>query len=344
MWNDAQFSRFLACILATWMFVGCTTTHEQAQAPVSPDPPQNGEISTTDEQIFVGDTVEMGYDPNVIMKRAESYFDKESYAEAIVEYKHFLDLHRNHVLAPYAQYKIGISHYKQFRTVDRDPEPLNQAITAYTKLLEEFPGNRYQVEAQQTIHTCRELLAQRHLMVGEFYLKRKSYLAAAHRFEKIIKEYPDLDTAGDAMYQLAETYDNLGIEEWSQDWLIALIDQYPQNSYHDKAQKQLASLQAEHPQLVASLPNRAPKQEDKTPDLIAKASGQPDTSSLTLTHAGLLPETEDTPADGKPTQSPHTATASCGMGTWCESGSALSKPTQTSASTSTKVCKAGEWC
>ena len=75
--------------------------------------------SSTDEQIFVGDSIEMNYDPNVIMKRAESFFDKESYAEAVVEYKHFLDLHQNHTLAPYAQYKIGVSHYKQYQTVDR---------------------------------------------------------------------------------------------------------------------------------------------------------------------------------------------------------------------------------
>ncbi|MDR4494517.1 MAG: outer membrane protein assembly factor BamD [Nitrospirales bacterium] len=337
----------LACLLATWPLVACSTTHEQAQSPVD----SGTAISTTDEQIFVGDTVEMSYDPNVIMKRAESYFEKESYAEAIVEYKHFLDLHRNHVLAPYAQFKIGVSHFKQFRTVDRDPEPLTQAITSYNKLLEEFPGNRYQAEAQQTIHTCRELLAQRHLMVGEFYLKRRSYLAAAHRFEKIIQEYSELDAAGEAMYQLAETYQNLGIEEWSQDWLVALINQYPNHSYHSKAQNRLASLQAEHPQLVAALSKSETKTEPPTPQLLAKGEIPQETTFSTPAHAGRAPDTDQSQVTASsPVHQPTPPTTSCAIGNWCGSDRDISKPIPVShsipppASQETRVCKTGEWC
>lgn len=339
-------TRLLACLLTTWVLAACSTSHEQSHTPVD----SGKAISTTDEQIFVGDTVEMSYDPNVIMKRAESYFDKESYAEAIVEYKHFLDLHRNHVLAPYAQFKIGVSHFKQFRTVDRDPEPLNQAITAYNKLLEEFPENRYQAEAQQTIHTCRELLVQRHLMVGEFYLKRKSYLAAAHRFEKIIQEYPDLNMAGDAMYLLAQTYQDLGIEEWAQNWLVALIKHYPNHAYHSKAQTRLASLQADHPQLVAALSKSESKPESQTPQLLAKGDVLPETTSSTLTHAGIVPGTGRTQRTPAPTIKSPPPTTSCAIGNWCESERALSNPIPVShpippsASQDVRVCKTGEWC
>ena len=112
----------LSCFLIlTLLCVGCSTTPESTET-------SSTDIYSTDEQIFVGDSIEMSYDPNVIMKRAESFYDKESYAEAVGEYKHFLDLHQKHVLAPYAQYKIGVSHFKQFRTVDRDPAPLNKSI------------------------------------------------------------------------------------------------------------------------------------------------------------------------------------------------------------------------
>ena len=39
----------------------------------------------------MGDSIKKNYDPNVIMKRGEAFFEKEEYAEAIVEYSHFLD-------------------------------------------------------------------------------------------------------------------------------------------------------------------------------------------------------------------------------------------------------------
>jgi len=320
-------------------FSGCSSTPE-------PTDTASQVLSSIDEQIFVGDSIEMSYDPNVIMKRAESFFDKESYAEAIVEYKHFLDLHRNHILAPYAQYKIGVSHYKQFQTVDRDPEPLNKAIAGFERLLKEFPTTRYEAEAKETILTCKELLVQRHLMVGKFYFKRGSYLAAAHRYEKIINEFPELETTGEAMFHLAKTYQDLGIEEWTQEWLVALIRQYPESPYRSSAQTLLASLHKEHPTLLASLP--------KSP-LVPEKAAIPTDSALSPTpdnpafaNAGILPHSTAPEAQAAVfTEQQAAAPSACTIGTWCDSQSV--RPTKTRAisaslPTDTKACKPGNWC
>jgi outer membrane protein assembly factor BamD len=323
--------------------MSCSSTPDSAET-------SSQDISSLDEQIFVGDSIEMSYDPNVIMKRAESFFDKESYAEAVVEYKHFLDLHRNHILAPYAQYKIGVSHFNQFRTVDRDPLPLKKAITGFEKLLKEFPASRYETEAKETILTCKEHLVQRHLMVGEFYFKRGSYLAAAHRYEKIINEYPELKTTSEAMFHLAKTYQDLGIEEWTQDWLVALIRQYPESSYHASAQSLLASLQEEHPTLLASLPD-SPFPTEKSVIPVSVNSATPHTSDNPVsTNTSLLPNTAPEARPVIFTKEPTPAT--CAIGTWCDAQAA--QPTQSIAQTtstqpatnptSTKTCTAGEWC
>ena len=331
---------------ALWLFLpsiailclGCSST---------PDPNENApqDFSSYDEQIFVGDTIEMSYDPNVIMKRAESFFDKESYAEAIVEYKHFLDLHRNHILAPYAQYKIGVSHYKQFRTVDRDPEPLKKSIAGFEKLLKEFPETQYEAEAKKTILTCKQQLVQRHLMVGEFYFKREAYLAAAHRYEKIIKEFPELDTTSEAMFHLAKTYQDLGIEEWTQEWLVALINRYPDSDYHSSAQTLLASIQEEHPTLLASLPKH-PTLLDAEP-LPAMDPVPLTTDTPAFANAGILPSSTPEAQTTVLTQQTATQPSSCPIGSWCDPQSV--QPTQPPANpeplpTDPKTCKAGEWC
>jgi len=322
------------------LFAACSSTPKPA------DTTSNKGFSSTDEQIFVGDSVEMSYDPNVIMKRAESFFDKESYAEAIVEYKHFLELHRSHILAPYAQYKIGVSYFKQFRTVDRDPEPLDQSIQSFEKLLQEFPASRYETEAKQTILICKEQLAQRHLMVGQFYLGRGSYLAAAHRFEKVIKEYPELETAGDAMFHLAKTYQDMGVKEWTQEWLIALVNEHPNNPYHKDGQKLLAKLQKDNPTLLASLPN-SPSVNGHTPvHQEAPLESTPHSKEYSsFSYAGILP-TASTPApsNAPTTTEPSPSPASCRIGTWCDSRSASVTTSPVELSNSTKTCKAGEWC
>ena len=319
---------------------GCSSTPDPTDAP-------SQDLYSSDEQIFVGDSIEMSYDPNVIMKRAESFFDKESYAEAVVEYKHFLNLHQNHTLAPYAQYKIGVSHYKQFRTVDRDPAPLKKAITGFEKLLKEYPTNKYKTEAKDTIRTCKEQLVQRHLMVGEFYLKREAYLAAAHRYEKIIKEFPELGTTDEAMFQLAKTYQDLGLEEWSQNWLVALIRQYPDSSYHASAETLLASLHEKDPTLLASLPTMPllPEQSEISETSDRFSPQLPDDS--VFTNADILPVSTPPQAITTVSTDQTAPPELCTTGAWCDSQSvspiSVSTP-PTPSSASTKGCKTGEWC
>jgi outer membrane protein assembly factor BamD len=184
-------------------------------------------------------------------------------------------------------------------------------------------------------------------MVGEFYFKRGSYLAAAHRYEKIINEFPELETTGEAMFHLAKTYQDLGIEKWTQDWLVALIRQYPNSPYHSSAQSLLASLHEEHPTLLASLP--------KNPLIEEKAEiSQPSDAMLpqlpdspVFANAGILPVSTTSQTKTAVSTEKTANSAPCAIGSWCDSQSA--PPTQTTtpsapSSANTKACKTGDWC
>ncbi|MCE7977508.1 MAG: outer membrane protein assembly factor BamD [Nitrospira sp. NTP1] len=136
---------------------------------------QGKPVSGTDEQIFLGDTIEKNYDPNVIMKRGEAFFDKEEFAEAIVEYQHFLELHRSHQLAVYAQFRLAESHLRMGKSIDRDPDPIQKAIAAFEKLRKDFPNSKYEAQALQRLADCHDWLAQTHLFVGQFYYRSCSF-------------------------------------------------------------------------------------------------------------------------------------------------------------------------
>ncbi len=204
-------------------------------------------LSSTDEQIFIGDTIEKNYDPNVIIKRAESFFEKEDYAEAIIEYQHFLDLHKIHQLAPYAQYRLGESHYMMVKTFDRDASPVTMALAALNKLLAEFPGSPWEAEAREKIRSCQTFMAQNALFIGKFYYRREAYLASAHRFEAIIKEYPDLEEiVQESLYYLALSYHELALGDWAKDSLTALSERYPDNKFQSESRRLMARLTS-HP-------------------------------------------------------------------------------------------------
>lgn len=321
----------LIAVAAVSLVFGCSSTKKHAAD-------QAKSVSGTDEQIFIGDTVEKNYDPNVIIKRAEAFFDKENYPEAIIEYQHFLDLHRVHTLASYAQFKLGESHYKMATTVDRDLEPVRKAIEAFEKLRKEFPGSRYEQEAVERTRACHDLLAQHAFFVGEFYYRRESYLAAAYRFEGILKNYPDMAVVPDAMYYLALSYNELGADEWAREKLIVLAEKYPNNKYAKDGQKLFAKLTGKRPaetafakvapaaqdqgnQVVVSLP--------QVPAIDLLPSGQP-----SVTPAAVVPATAVVPV------STFAGQASNGAGT-AVNGFA---PHSTGLAPQMTLCRLGSWC
>jgi len=276
------------------------------------DPTSKKALSGTDESIFLGDTIEKNYDPNVIMKRGEAFFEKEEYAEAIVEYNHFLDLHRNHMLASYAAFRIGESQMKRAKGIDRDPEPIQKAIDSFERLRRDYPGSRYDNQAMEKIQECHDMLAQMHLFVGQFYYRRQSFLAAAHRFEQIMKIYPDKSVAPDALYFLALSYHDLGADDWASEKLTLLAEKYPDSQHAGDGAKLLAKIGKSQPALLIA------KKPEPTP-APPSTSGSASEASRNAPAGGVTPQV----ANGLmrlPSASPATlgqGFVNCRLGAWC---------------------------
>lgn len=279
-------------------------------------------IGGTDEQIFIGDTVDNHYHPNVIMKRGEAYFEKEEYAEALVEYNHFMDLHRNHVLAPYAAFRIGEIHFKMAKTIDRDPEPMQKAITAFEQMRKDFPGSRYDAQAQQKLEECHNWIAQMHLFVGQFYYRRGSYLAAAHRFGQVIKTYPDKPVASDALYFQAKAYHEMGADDWARDNLVVLLDKHPNSTVSEAGTTLLEKIGGARPAT-----------------LLAQKS---DPATLSDAGSAIIPHSRPQTSNGPSASS----SQSSAIGTFGVPSSfdRLSSPSTGALGNALTVCRLGAWC
>jgi outer membrane protein assembly factor BamD len=262
------------CVAVLCAITACSSAPKKQETAKKP-------LSGTDEQIFLGDGIKKNYDPNVIMKRGEAFFEKEEYAEAIVEYTHFLDLHRTHILASYAMFRIGESQLKLNKGIQRDPSPIEKALEAFERVRKDFPGSRYDGPALQQIQECHDLLAQTHLFVGQFYYRRGSYLAAAHRFDQIMKLYPDKSVAPDALYFLALTYHDLGADDWASEKLTLLAEKYPGSAPSSEGKSLLAKIEREKPSTLLALKTEpAPS---SSPPTAPPSENQPSLA------AGLIP-------------------------------------------------------
>lgn len=296
--------------------------------PGNDSPAPSTGADRTDARIFVGDTIEMNYDPNVILKRAEAFHEKEGYAEAIVEYQHFLDMHRKHILAPYAQYRLALSYFKMIQTIDRDMTPVKKAQEEFWELIHDFPASQYEAEARVKIRECQRHLAQHDLLVGTFYYRREQYLAAAKRFEKIIDGYPSMEEAVEAKLQLARTYRELGALEWAHDWAMALVQQHPRHELHEDGLKLLAAIKKEKPNVMLAARPRGSLQ-PRSP------------SNQRMPGPAFFPPR--IASNGVGSHAPSVVT-DCQVGSWCgQTGTAFSIAPNLRIPASV-TCRPGTWC
>src|SRR6185295_7303376 len=201
------------------------------------------------------------------------------------------------------------SHMKRAKGVERDPEPVQKAIDSFERLRRDYPGSRYDGQAVEKIDECHDLLAQMHLFVGRFYYRRESYLAAAHRFEQIMKIYPDKSVAPDALYFLALSYHDLGADDWASEKLTLLAEKYPDTAHSSEGRSLLAKIGGGKPATILTQNTEpAPSFTSPTPPPL---ENRPSLAS------GLIPSV--------PAGSFHLSSAtalrqsfvSCRLGTWC---------------------------
>ena len=144
---------------------------------------------------------------------ADSHFSDENYGEAEMAYTDFVNLHPTNENLPYALYQIGMCHYKQMYSIDRDQTETSKARKEFEKLIARFPNSRFSLMAEKMIRECKQNLGEHEFYVGHFYFKKKQYKAALKRFEVITRDYANLGLDYKVNYFIDETKRRLAEEE-----------------------------------------------------------------------------------------------------------------------------------
>jgi len=173
----------------------------------------------------------------------ECYFAQENYEDAASEYQIFLAFFPNDSHAPEAQYKFGVSYLKQSRGPDRDQTMIHNALTELQKVRENYPDEEEFVQkAEEQIRETKHELALHELLVATFYRKEKHYKSSNFRLDYLLREYPETDLTGDALFYKGLNYLDLDQPEDAKASFLSLIQKYPENKYVPAAQKKLAKL------------------------------------------------------------------------------------------------------
>ena len=84
----------------------------------------------------------------------------ESYVLALNEFKEFLAFYPNSNRAGYAQFKLGMAHFKQMHSADRDQTETREAIKEFTIFVERYPDDPQLEEGKTRLREARDRLSQ----------------------------------------------------------------------------------------------------------------------------------------------------------------------------------------
>lgn len=137
------------------------------------------------------------------LKIADCHYKLEEYGKAIDAYEQFINLHPRNDAVPQILYHIGLCHFEQIATVDRDQSSTKKALDTFGQLKKHFPESEYAYKADEMIDQCLKSLAGNEFYIGIFYYKSKHYKAAFHRFQNIVTNYPDVGIHKQALEYMA---------------------------------------------------------------------------------------------------------------------------------------------
>ena len=137
------------------------------------------------------------------LKSADCHYYLDHYTEAIAAYQAFEKNHPTNEAVPYTMFQVGMSHYNQLDTIDRDPASAARAIAVLSKLIRSYPQSPYIDEARSRIKAARNFQANHEMYVARFYIKTDKLKQATTRLEYLLDNYPDSSVVSEAENTLA---------------------------------------------------------------------------------------------------------------------------------------------
>ncbi len=187
------------------------------------------------------------YRPDAKMGMADTYLGEgtsESIVLAINEYREFLSYYPTNRRADYAQYKIGLCHFKQMRAAQRDQTETHETIKELETFVERYPNSSLMPEAKAKLREAKDRLAEANYDVGFFYYRNRWYPGAVDRLQALVKEDPGYSRRDAAYFYLGESLIKLKREAEALPYYEKLVSDFEQSEYLADAQKRIAELKA----------------------------------------------------------------------------------------------------
>ena len=185
--------------------------------------------------------------PDAKLGIGDSYLGEgtgESYVLAVNEYREFLTFYPTNPRADYAQYKLGMTYFRQMRGPQRDQTETREAVKEFEAFVERYPNSALLPEVQQRLREARDRVGEAEYQVGVFYFKQRWYPGAIDRLRALMKSDPGFTYRDGLYYYLAEALLKVKLDAEALPLYERLLTEFEQSEFLEKARTRRDELKA----------------------------------------------------------------------------------------------------
>lgn len=161
-----------------------------------------------------------------------SYLKKGDYALTAAAADRYIKLYPRAQHIDYVYYLRGLANFEQPRgiltkfikteTAYRAPGTQKQAYYDFMALIKRFPDSKYANDSLRRMIYLRNQFAKKQLLIAEYYMKRKMYVAANNRAQYVVENYRQSPQARQALEIMAKANGALGLTKAKENALKVL--------------------------------------------------------------------------------------------------------------------------
>ena len=166
----------------------------------------------------------------------------ESLVLAIAEFQEFLSFYPTHPRADYAQYKLGLAHFRQMRAPQRDQSETRNTVREFETFLTRYPNSTYAPEVRNRLREAKDRLSEAEFEVGRFYFRIHWYPGAIDRLTALMREDPTFTARDGVYFYLGESLIKVSRQAEALPLYEKLITEFDQSQYLVEAKKRIDEL------------------------------------------------------------------------------------------------------
>jgi len=184
---------------------------------------------------------------------ADSYLGENtsaSYVFALNEYREFLSYYPTNSRADYAQFQLGLVHYKQMLAPGRDQTETKDAIAEFETFVNRYPNSKLMDDARTHLRAAKDRLGDAEYNVGMTYLRIHWYQGAIGRFKPLLEADPGYSRKDAVYFYLAEALEKSATPTGKTEALPyyeRLVAEFVQSEYLEKAKLRIEALKTTVP-------------------------------------------------------------------------------------------------